>query len=63
MLVEAGGAVVDGMRDDGADGELVRGEHGSAQRVPQEEGADAASLMAAVDSEACNDRDRNREVP
>ena len=62
MLVEERGGLVDGVDDDGADGELLRGECHPSQRVLQEVRAETAMLVAVVDGEASEDRDWDRVV-
>ena len=62
MLVEADSGLIDGVDDDGANGELLRGERHSLQRVAQQGCAEAAVLVAVVDGEPREDRYRDRVV-
>lgn len=51
MRVEAHRALIDGVDNDRADRELLRGKYNSPERVVQQDRAETAVLVAAIDSQ------------
>jgi hypothetical protein len=58
MLIEAGSALIDRVHDDRANGQLLGGEDNALQRVAQQHRAEPTTLVARVDGESRENRDR-----
>ena len=61
-FVEPRRVLVDGMNDYGADSDLLRCANHAHERVVEQRRADPTPLLTGFDSEAGEDRDRDRKV-